>query len=146
MSGVEFVAETPAAAAPPPMTQQPQPASDTEVAAAHPQRLGRRSLTSRLVVGVAALAVVLVAIIGGGTYYALRVFLLNRLDSQLGVASRQIVTFFEDCLHNDPVLTPNGQMICRVTGPVTPQHDGSSSTTAAGRLLFKATGTSPRCS
>jgi two-component system OmpR family sensor kinase len=47
------------------------------------QRLWLRSLTSRLVVGVVALVIVLVAAIGSGTLYALRSFLDNRLDQQL---------------------------------------------------------------
>ena len=47
------------------------------------QRLTHRSLTSRLVVGVVTLVVVLVTITGGGTYYALRYFLEQRLDDQV---------------------------------------------------------------
>ena len=46
-------------------------------------RLGPRSLTARLVTGVVALVVVLVALIGGGTWFALRYFLDQRLDQQL---------------------------------------------------------------
>jgi two-component system OmpR family sensor kinase len=42
-----------------------------------------RSLTSRLVVGVVALVVVLVCAIGACTYVALRSFLIQRLDQQL---------------------------------------------------------------
>ncbi|WP_375490314.1 sensor histidine kinase [uncultured Jatrophihabitans sp.] len=47
------------------------------------ERLGRRSLTARLVTGVVALVVVLVAVIGASTYFALRSFLADRLDQQL---------------------------------------------------------------
>jgi two-component system OmpR family sensor kinase len=47
------------------------------------ERLGPRSLTARLVTGVVALVVVLVALIGGGTWFALRYFLDQRLDQQL---------------------------------------------------------------
>ena len=46
-------------------------------------RLGRRSLTARLVTGVVLLVIILVGAIGGGTYLALRSFLANRLDQQL---------------------------------------------------------------
>jgi two-component system OmpR family sensor kinase len=48
-------------------------------------RLWLRSLQSRLVVGVVALVVVLVAAIGSTTYVALRSFLFNRLDQQLNL-------------------------------------------------------------
>ena len=44
-------------------------------------RLWLRSLTSRLVVFVVALVIVLVTAIGAGTYVALRSFLLGRLDA-----------------------------------------------------------------
>ena len=47
------------------------------------RRLWLRSLTSRLVVGVVALVVVLVCAIGACTYIALRAFLNQRLDQQL---------------------------------------------------------------
>jgi two-component system OmpR family sensor kinase len=58
--------------------------SGFELIASPPRRrLWLRSLTSRLVVGVVALVVVLVAVIGGCTYYALRSFLTQRLDQQL---------------------------------------------------------------
>src|SRR5580704_1971171 len=43
-------------------------------------RLAPRSLTGRLVAGVVALVIVLVLATGLGTYFALRSFLLNRLD------------------------------------------------------------------
>ncbi|MDT4918576.1 MAG: hypothetical protein QOH89_3276, partial [Pseudonocardiales bacterium] len=50
---------------------------------ARTRRVWLRSLTSRLVVGVVTLVVVLVALIGGTTYYSLRSFLNQRLDQQL---------------------------------------------------------------
>ncbi|HEY7009363.1 MAG TPA: HAMP domain-containing sensor histidine kinase [Jatrophihabitantaceae bacterium] len=51
---------------------------------AHPQRrLGLRSLTARLVIGVVALVIVLVTAIGTATYFALRSSLFDRLDQQL---------------------------------------------------------------
>jgi two-component system OmpR family sensor kinase len=48
-----------------------------------------RSLTSRLVVGVVALVAVLVAVIGGATWFALRSFLETRLDQQLQATASQ---------------------------------------------------------
>ena len=45
--------------------------------------LGPRSLTARLITGVVALVLVLVVLIGGGTWFALRYFLNERLDQQL---------------------------------------------------------------
>jgi two-component system OmpR family sensor kinase len=58
-------------------------AVEVEDAPVRTRRLWLRSLTSRLVVGVVALVVVLVALIGGTTYYSLRSFLNQRLDQQL---------------------------------------------------------------
>lgn len=46
-------------------------------------RLGPRSLTARLVTGVVALVIVIVTLIGGGTWFALRYFLDQRLEQQL---------------------------------------------------------------
>ncbi len=119
MSGVEFAAETPAAAqhvpAADPAEQVPAPARDRS------QRLGRRSLTSRLIIGVGMLVVILVGVVGGGTYLALRVFMLHRLDQQVKSTAVQNATFFDSCLRNQPVVTPNG-LICPVTGPLS-QHE-----------------------
>ncbi|MDT4941650.1 MAG: two-component system, OmpR family, sensor kinase [Pseudonocardiales bacterium] len=50
---------------------------------ARTRRVWLRSLTSRLVVGVVTLVVVLVALIGGTTYYSLKSFLIQRLDQQV---------------------------------------------------------------
>ncbi len=89
MSGVEFV---PTAPPPPPpagawsATEPPDVRGEPvegEPSGATAPRLGRRSLTSRLVTGVVGLVVVLVLAIGGGTYFALRAFLAERLDQQL---------------------------------------------------------------
>ncbi|MFN2560438.1 MAG: sensor histidine kinase [Jatrophihabitans sp.] len=58
-------------------------------------RLWLRSLTSRLVLGVVALVVVLVAAVGGCTYFALKSFLTSRLDQQLqSTASGSLRTLF----------------------------------------------------
>src|SRR4051794_3447544 len=83
MSGVEFVAETPTSAQ---ETPPPAPLHAESLLPAQPprrQRLGRRSLTSRLVVGVVALVMLIVTITGTGTYFALRYFLNQRLDDQV---------------------------------------------------------------
>ncbi|HEY8827936.1 MAG TPA: ATP-binding protein [Jatrophihabitantaceae bacterium] len=52
-------------------------------------RLAPRSLTARLVSGVVALVAVLVLATGVGTYFALRSFLIDRLDQQLHTAVGQ---------------------------------------------------------
>ena len=107
MSGVEFVAETPQAQAAP----DPAPVPSEELpAAVRPQRLGRRSLTSRLVVGVVSLVAILVMIIGACTYLALRSFLSNRLDDQLeSTASGSLDVLFGTSTLPDPgVKAPTG--------------------------------------
>jgi two-component system OmpR family sensor kinase len=78
MSGVEFLPHDVGASAPSPSSPEPDP-----TVAKSRRRLGPRSLTARLVVGVVALVVVLVAVISGGTYLALSSFLGERLDQQL---------------------------------------------------------------
>jgi two-component system OmpR family sensor kinase len=50
-------------------------------------RLAPHSLTGRLVAGVVTLVVLLVLATGIGTYFALRSFLLNRLDQQVAIAA-----------------------------------------------------------
>jgi len=68
---------------------------------AHRWRLAPRSLTARLVSGVVALVVVLVLATGVGTYYALRSFLLNRLDQQVQTTANQPVRqLIEDGTHS----------------------------------------------
>jgi two-component system, OmpR family, sensor kinase len=54
-------------------------------------RLAPRSLTGRLVTGVVSLVVILVLATGIGTYFALRSFLLSRLDQQLQTTASQPV-------------------------------------------------------
>ncbi|MDT4950738.1 MAG: two-component system, OmpR family, sensor kinase [Pseudonocardiales bacterium] len=94
MSEIEFMrAEGGQPYTPPPPTVPPPPdparpaPPDEEVIGdrgqPRPRRLGPRSLTARLVTGVVSLVVVLVLLIGGGTYFALKSFLDNRLDQQL---------------------------------------------------------------
>jgi two-component system OmpR family sensor kinase len=46
---------------------------------------------------VVALVVLIVLFTGGGTYFALRAFLYNRLDQQLSTASAQNANYFADC-------------------------------------------------
>jgi two-component system, OmpR family, sensor kinase len=78
----------------------PPPTSDGELIDAPPRRrrLWLRSLTSRLVVGVVALVVVLVTAIGSGTYYFMRENLLNRFDQQLAYSAQQNAPFIERCI------------------------------------------------
>ncbi|MEP7021031.1 MAG: histidine kinase dimerization/phospho-acceptor domain-containing protein, partial [Pseudonocardiales bacterium] len=80
----------------PPEPWIPPPPKPTEEPA--PRRhLLPRSLTGRLVSGVVALVAVLVLATGAGTYYALRSFLLNRLDQQvLATANQPVRQLFED--------------------------------------------------
>ena len=61
-----------------------------------------RSLTSRLVVGVVALVVLLVVAIGACTYLALRSFLIQRLDQQLAPIAQANESRVAPCL-NSPV-------------------------------------------
>jgi two-component system OmpR family sensor kinase len=119
VSGVEFVAETPQAApSPPPAAELPEPLPAPQ----RPQRLGRRSLTARLIIGVAMLVVILVGVVGGGTYLALRVFMLHRLDQQVKSAAIQNATYFDSCIHDQPIVTPTGLM-CQVNGSVSVQRE-----------------------
>jgi two-component system OmpR family sensor kinase len=82
--------------APPAEPAGPPPTSDEELIEAPPRkrRVWLRSLTSRLVVGVVALVVVLVAAIGTTTYVALQQFLTNRLDQQLDSTASSSFTKF----------------------------------------------------
>jgi two-component system OmpR family sensor kinase len=66
-------------------------------------RLWLRSLQSRLVVGVVALVLVLVAAIGSTTYIALQQFLGNRLDQQLNSTARgSLSKLFIQHAYDDP--------------------------------------------
>ena len=81
--------------------------SGFELIASPPKRrLWLRSLTSRLVVGVVALVVVLVAVIGGCTYYALRSFLTQRLDQQLAPIAQTNKIYIQECLVNPSPTCP----------------------------------------
>lgn len=62
------------------------PASPPEPAGRPLRRFGPRSLTSKLTVFVVSLVVVLVIVIGTGTYFALKSFLSDKLDQQLQAA------------------------------------------------------------
>ena len=85
------VDESDRAPSPPTRQVRRQPADGVraghEPARAALGRLGRRSLTGRLVTGVVALVIVLVGAIGAATYFALRSFLYDRLDQQVAVAA-----------------------------------------------------------
>lgn len=67
-------------------------------------RLGRRSLTARIGIGVVALVIVLVGVIGGATYFALRSFLDGRLHQQLEVTAKRNADFLGTCT---PTPFPN---------------------------------------
>jgi two-component system, OmpR family, sensor kinase len=62
------------------------------------ERLGARSLTARLSIGVVALVLVLVAAIGTTTYFALKPFLYDRLDQQLDPIASENATRVEQCV------------------------------------------------
>ncbi len=83
MSRLEFVGEPTV-----PLAAEPvgKPASRE---AAPPHRYGPRSLTGKLVTGVVSLVVVLVVLVCGGTYFALKSFLSDKLDQQLQTTSGQ---------------------------------------------------------
>ncbi len=70
-------------------------------------RLAPRSLTGRLVTGVVSLVVVLVLATGIGTYFALRSFLLNRLDQQLQTTAGQPV----QKLIQEGAISPSPQVV-----------------------------------
>ncbi len=81
-------------------------------------RLGRRSLTARLVTGVVALVVLLVLAIGASTYYALSTFLNQRFNQQLESTATQNVGFFGRCVQRGSGA-PAGQQIPCGNGPQT---------------------------
>jgi len=60
------------------------------------RRLGPRSLTARLVLGVCGLVVVLVGLIGTATYFALKSFLADQLDRQLQNTVNSAGVLFSD--------------------------------------------------
>src|SRR4051794_161049 len=68
------------------------------------------------------LVVILVGVVGGGTYLALRVFMLHRLDQQVKAAALQNADYFNNCLQNNPVPTPNG-LLCQGESPVSLQRE-----------------------
>ncbi|MCL2781595.1 MAG: HAMP domain-containing histidine kinase [Actinomycetia bacterium] len=77
-----------------------------------------RTIASRLVVSVVALVLVLVVVIGSVTYFALRNFLMNRLDEQLTATIRQAATRVgtgPDYLGSQPIwitaLDSNGNVL-----------------------------------
>ncbi|MGH8860602.1 MAG: hypothetical protein ACRDVG_05100, partial [Jatrophihabitantaceae bacterium] len=111
MSGVEFA---PPQSSPPqqPADQLPPPATE-RVPGPKPRRrrgLGARSLTARLIIGVVSLVLVLVALIGGGTWYSLRYFLSQRLDQQLQstVSNASLRSILSDQYRYGPLPPPTG--------------------------------------
>jgi two-component system OmpR family sensor kinase len=65
-------------------------------------------LTARIVTGVVALVLLLVIVIGGATYFALRSFLNDRLDQQLESTASRNSDYFSHC-QPDPVA---GKIFC----------------------------------
>jgi two-component system, OmpR family, sensor kinase len=61
-------------------------------------RLAPRSLTGRLVTGVVSLVVLLVLVTGAGTYFALRSFLVDRLDQQVAQIADSNENVLAPCL------------------------------------------------
>ena len=82
MSRVEVIGDPIAPTDPPLPSDDLIPAGDP-CSAARPRRIGPRSLTSKLVLGVVSLVVVLVLVVSGGTYFFLKSFLGDKLDQQL---------------------------------------------------------------
>jgi two-component system OmpR family sensor kinase len=77
-------------------------------------RFAPKTLSSRLVIGVVALLVVLLVILSGGTYFALRSFLYGRLDSQVNAAATQNKASLQRSLisQDDRIfLVPSGEKI-----------------------------------
>jgi two-component system OmpR family sensor kinase len=79
-------------------------------------RLWLRSLTSKLVVGVVALVLVLVTAIGSGTYFFLRSYLLNRLDQQLSSVSVENTPYVARCVF-EAERSGQDKLSCFSTGP-----------------------------
>jgi two-component system, OmpR family, sensor kinase len=99
MSRVEVIADPVAPSDPPPSSYAPLSGAPPPAAPA-PRRLGPRSLTSKLVVGVVSLVIVLVLIVGGATYFALKSFLTTKFNDQLTSTTSQNVAFFDRCVQS----------------------------------------------
>jgi two-component system, OmpR family, sensor kinase len=115
--------------------------------------LGPRSLTARLVIGVVALVIVLVLLIGGGTWFALRYFLGQRLDQQLAAttSSAQVNNLFFGQRMPDlgvrypqdvwaVALTPGGELL---TYPDTPAAERMVLSPAEQKALAARTSPDP---
>lgn len=102
-------------------------------------RLGRRSLTARLVGGVVALVIILVGLVGASTYYALSSFLDQRFDQQLDATSTQNAGFFDQCL-KQATISSTGKYQC-FSGPQT-QREWVSAIDPASGHVFEFSGSS----
>ncbi len=113
----------PVSASVPEHDQRRQVPVDEVLANGRPRRvrLGRRSLTVRLVTGVVALVVVLVGAIGTTTYFALSNFLYTRFDVQLASAATQNADYFDNCLRTAQPTGRPREFRCQ-TGPQTQQE------------------------
>ncbi|MEP7180007.1 MAG: histidine kinase dimerization/phospho-acceptor domain-containing protein, partial [Pseudonocardiales bacterium] len=111
--------------APPSDWAGPPPAADVAEQSPRRWRFLPRSLTGRLVAFVVALVIVLVLATGIGTYYALRAFLLSRLDQQLqSTASGSIEQLFRP-----------GRPTTTVPGVRAPQHVWAIALDPSGAVL-----------
>jgi two-component system OmpR family sensor kinase len=132
MSDVEYVSHEvapPAAPAGPPSTSE-----ELSGAAARPRRrFWLRSLTSRLVVGVVSLVMVLVLLVAAATYFALSSFLDNRFDQQLAATTSQNVGFFARCLRT-ATSDASGSYHC-ASGPQTQQEWVAAIDRSTGRVF-----------
>lgn len=103
-------------------------------------RLGRRSLTARIVTGVVALVAILVVAVGSVTYFALRSFLDGRLNQQVTATAAQNGGFFEGCVATAR-RTANGYL-CQ-TGPLTQEEWVAAIPPWNGLILFVSSPSSP---
>jgi two-component system OmpR family sensor kinase len=102
--------------------------------------LGPRSLTARLITGVVGLVVVLVLIVGIGTYFALRTFLIDRLDQQVRSTAAQNATYFNACIEQLSAPPPFGVPRCDYNGPPLTQNEWVSVLKPTGAVFVQLSG------
>jgi len=109
-------------------------------AARRPRRFWLRSLTSKLVTGVVALILILVAATGTSTFYFLRSNLLNRLDQQVAAAAEQNAPFVERCLIRVG-MSGNARSECSNNGPPQTVHEWVAVLSDSGGIPAEIKGT-----
>jgi len=97
----------------------PQPPPIEEPRAPRRWRFVPRSLSSRLVVFVVALVIVVVSAAGAATYVALSSFLYDRLDQQLGTLA---TSNGSDVPRDVTPCIANHEPVCRIGGASSPVH------------------------